>query len=79
MAMTTRRVGGGWLERRGEGRVLPVRSVLRLQQTIGNRAVWRLLEPPRPEPAAPAPATWRMRAVSVGRLGAAACRRRFAR
>jgi hypothetical protein len=79
MATTNRRVGGGWLDRRGEGRGLPVRSVLRLQQTIGNRAVWRLLEPPAPEPAALAPATWRMRALGIGRLGAAAWRRRFAR
>lgn len=77
MSSTIRRVGGGWLERRSEGRVLPVRSVLRLQQTIGNRAVWRLLAPP-PEAPAPASTTWRMRALGVGRLGAAWCRR-FAR
>ena len=62
MSSTTRQVGGGWLERRGEGRLLPVRSVLRLQQMIGNRAVWQLLEPRPPEPAAPGPAAasrWR--------------------
>ena len=79
MSSTTGQVGGGWLEPRGEGRMLPVRSVLRLQQTIGNRAVARLVEPLPPEPVTPAPATWRMRAVSVGRLGVAAWRRRFAR
>jgi hypothetical protein len=52
MTATTRRVGGGWLERRAEGRLLPVRAVLRLHQTIGNREVGRLLQPlalPAPE------------------------------
>jgi hypothetical protein len=45
------------------GRALPVRTVLRLQQTIGNREVVRLLMPRLPPPQAtelrssPAPAT----------------------
>lgn len=41
-----KRVGSAWLEAGRSGRHLPVRSVLRLQQTIGNREVLRLLMPP---------------------------------
>jgi hypothetical protein len=79
MSSPTRRVGGGWLEPRGEGRPLPVRAVLRLQQTIGNRAVLRLLEPTARDAVAAAPPTWRRWALGVGRLGTAVWRRRAAR
>ena len=44
-----------WLEQvRGQGgtRSLPPRTVLRLQQTLGNREVARLLAPPPPQASA---------------------------
>ena len=45
---TSRRVDPGWLDASRSGRRLPVRSVLRLQRTIGNREVQRVLVPAPP-------------------------------
>jgi hypothetical protein len=41
-----KRVGPTWIKDNRPGQRLPVRFVLRLQQTIGNRAVADLLQPP---------------------------------
>jgi len=40
-----KRVGPMWMDGQRPGQRLPVRFVLRLQQTIGNRAVSDLLQP----------------------------------
>jgi hypothetical protein len=59
------------------GRVLPVRTVLRLQQTLGNREVVRLLAPRLPAaqaaellpvPATPAPPLRQRLTAAWGRL-----------
>ena len=47
MTAVQKKVGSPWLDVEGRpGYVLPRRFVLRLQQTIGNQAVVRMLAPP---------------------------------
>ena len=59
--MTTagKRVASTLLEQAGRGGRLPLRSVMRLHQTIGNREVRRLLQPPPVEPVPAGPSRWR--------------------
>lgn len=59
MIPTSRRVASALLGQAGRGGRLPVRSVLRLHQTIGNREVRRLLQPPPADPAPARPPVWR--------------------
>ena len=70
-----KRVGPRWMDGNRPGQRLPVRFVLRLQQTIGNRAVSDLLQPPvsiaRLVASSVAPAVPRPRDGLTGKLAAA--------